>query len=286
MEESAPIETEVRREADVVRQVRESDSDLVPNHHGTMSANTTSHSSPNLLPCGQDSLEDIPEGDMMVGDTPNGDKVSSTFKQQAMLNSKGKDFWETFDNINSTPPPPAFLPRASSISDDISMDSPSNSTQSSIYTTTSSSQIFNTMAFSTPPTTSYESQQPLTSTAPSYNIPSAAEISRKVNNKRRRNNDDFDDDPANFKRRAVSPGSAMSVHNSPIMQSPMQRDVHPWGSRSAASANANASGNPNSNSTGELNGNVNGTPAKGGMKRVGMQGMADTNDGLMNMSID
>lgn len=95
----------------------------------------------------------------------------------------------------------------------------------------------------------------------------------------------------------MSPGSAMSVHNSPILQSPMQRDVHPWGSRPTPSASANA----NATNTGvgvgvgggsEVNGNVNvngtgnGTPAKGAVKRVGMQGMADTNDGLMKMSID
>lgn len=120
-----------------------------------------------------------------------------------------------------------------------------------------------------------------------YAIPSAAEISRKVNNKRRRNNDDFDDDPANFKRRAVSPGSAMSVHNSPVLQSPMQRDVHPWGSRPTASAGTSATANTGGGASDvNSNGNTNGTPAKGAPKRVGMQGMADTNDGLMKMSID
>jgi hypothetical protein len=92
--------------------------------------------------------------------------------------------------------------------------------------------------------------------------PTAAEITRKVNNKRRRD-DDFD--PTSFKRRAVSPG--MSVHNSPIMQSPMQRDVTPWGNR------------PPSN---EAKVGTNGGP----MKRVGFQGMVDTNDGLMKMSIE
>jgi len=59
----------------------------------------------------------------------------------------------------------------------------------------------------------------------------------------------------------------MSVHNSPIMQSPMQRD--PWGNPTR----------PASNGDGK---NGNGGP----MKRIGFQGMVDTNDGLMKMSIE
>ncbi len=66
----------------------------------------------------------------------------------------------------------------------------------------------------------------------------------------------------------MSPG--MSVHNSPVMQSPMQRDVTPWGSR------------PPSNGEGGKIGNVGGN----GAKRIGFQGMVDTNDGLMKMSIE
>jgi hypothetical protein len=68
-----------------------------------------------------------------------------------------------------------------------------------------------------------------------------------------------------FKRRAVSP--AVSVHNSPIMQSPMQRDS--WGAR------------PSGNGEGSKGGSNSGP-----IKRVGFQGMVDTNDGLMKMSIE
>jgi len=60
----------------------------------------------------------------------------------------------------------------------------------------------------------------------------------------------------------------MSVHNSPVMQSPMQRDVTPWGNRP-----------PSTGDPAKMGGN-------GGMKRVGFQGMVDTNDGLMKMSIE
>lgn len=242
-EESTPIETEVRREAEVVRLTRESDMDLEPRHHSI----STNHSSPNLGPT-QESLDGIPEDDMMA-DISTG--LSSSFKQHAMRNSKGKEFWETFkDESNRTPPPP-FLPRGSSsgISDqDISLDSPSLSTPPLFASQSGMSDQMSSPSRSATP-------QPGTG-------PTAAEITRKVNNKRRRD-DDFD--PTSFKRRAVSPG--MSVHNSPVMQSPMQRDVTPWGNR------------PPSNGENKVGSN-------GGPKRIGFQGMVDTNDGLMKMSIE
>ncbi|KAL3421635.1 hypothetical protein PVAG01_05791 [Phlyctema vagabunda] len=219
-EESAPVETEVRREAEVVRQTRESDMDLEPRHPST----STAHSSPNLGPTHD--LEGIPEDDLMSDTTP---AMSSSFKQHAMKNSKGKEFWDTFTDDRNRTPPPGFLPRgSSSVSDEISLDS-------------------------TPPSSLVLPEQQ------SQTGPTAAEITQKMNKKRRRD-DDFD--PSSFKRRAVSPG--MSVHNSPVMQSPMQRDVAPWGSRPP--------------STGEGKANP--------PKRVGYQGMVDTNDGLMKMSIE
>ncbi|PBP20950.1 hypothetical protein BUE80_DR008252, partial [Diplocarpon rosae] len=135
-EESAPVETEVRREAEVVRLTRESDMDLEP-RHPSISNTTTTHSSPSLGPTAQDSLEGIPEDDIM------------------------------------------------------------------------------------------------------------ADISQGL---------------------SISPG--MSVHNSPILQSPMQREHQPWGSRPSSKGEAGKLG------------------AVGGPKRVGFQGMVDTNDGLMKMSIE
>lgn len=168
--------------------------------------------------------------------------LSSSFKQHAIRHSKGKEFWDTFSDDSNRTPPPGFLHRGSTsgVSDDIS---PSMSTPPSAIT-------IPPPGGSSPPRVS--TPQP----------PTAAEITRKLNNKRRRD-DDFD--PTSFKRRAVSP--AMSVHNSPIMQSPMQRE--PWGGR------------PSGNSEGAKGGG-NGGP----MKRVGFQGMVDTNDGLMKMSIE
>jgi hypothetical protein len=188
-------------------------------------------------------LEGIPEDDIMT-DISSG--LSSSFKQHAMRNSKGKEFWETFtDEKNRTPPPP-FLPRASSsgMSEDISLDSPTPPIPGTLSTC---DPLMSSPSRSATP-------QPGTG-------PTAAEITQKVNKKRRRD-DDFD--PSSFKRRAVSPG--MSAHNSPVMQSPMQRDVTPWGTRPPSNGEAGKNGGP--------------------PKRVGFQGMVDTNDGLMKMSIE
>ncbi len=250
-EESAPIETEVRREAEVVRQTRESNMELEPTRHPSKSAVTTSQSSPTIMPTTQEALEGISEDDIMA-DVSQG--LSSSFKHQAIRNSKGKEFWDTFTDENSrTPPPASFLAHGSSSGiSDISLDSSSLSTPPSQLVPVGSNS-------------DYQGSSPSRSATPQPGVgPTAAEITRKVNNKRRRD-DDFD--PTSFKRRAVSPG--MSVHNSPVIQSPMQRDVAPWGSRPQSNGETNKVG-------------TNGGP----MKRIGFQGMVDTNDGLMRMSIE
>ena len=197
----------------------------------------------------QESLEGIPEDDIMADVSQS---LSSSFKQHALRNSKGKEFWDTFTDESSRTPP-YFLPRGSSsgISEDISLDSPSLSTPPSQSVPVSSSDQ--------PGSSPSRSATPQPGTGPT-----AAEIRSKVNNKRRRD-DDFD--PTSFKRRAVSPG--MSVHNSPVMQSPMQRDTTPWGNRPPSNGEASKMG-------------TNGGPTK----RVGFQGMEHTNDGLMKMSIE
>ncbi|KAI5467766.1 hypothetical protein BGZ63DRAFT_346328 [Mariannaea sp. PMI_226] len=266
MEEGAPAESEFRREAEVVKQVRESD--MAPEPRMPPSATgestqttTTAPSSPNLT-----QVESMEEGgdDDMMGDLSLG--LSSSFKQQVIKNSKGKTFWDTFSESSSiggartTPPPTAFLPRGSSsgVSEDVAMDSPSlggNSSQNN----------------GPPP-------------------PSAAEITRRINSKRRRD-DDFD--PISFKRRAVSPG--MSVHNSPIMQSPLQRDGQPWGSGSRPGSNggekapSSAPSEAGNSTPGNLSGGSSSAAASGrlnGKGRIGFQGMNDTHDGIMRMSIE
>ncbi|KAH0526555.1 hypothetical protein TsFJ059_009858 [Trichoderma semiorbis] len=253
-EEGAPAEAEFIREAEIVKQVRESDVDLEPRHQttgGDTNAMTTAHSSPNLVG-NQEPLEDIPADDSM-GEL--GASLSSSFKQHAMKNSKGKQFWDTFSESSGarTPPPAsAFLPRGSSsgMSEDTNMDSPSLSSAA------------------------FHNGQ----------LPSAAEITRRINNKRRRD-DDFD--PTSFKRRAVSP--SISAHNSPVVQSPMQRDVMPWGSRPGSTGgDRGSSGQSESGSLGGTPANppIGSTGQVSRKGRVGLQGMVDTNDGIMRMSIE
>lgn len=200
---------------------------------------------------------------------PTGLGLSASFKQQAMKNSKGNRFWDTFSDASSTtPPPPGFLPRGSSISlDDINMDSPSNSSGP-----TASHGGFMFPMTGTTSSSGNETPQTGASAPTGPPPPSAAEITRRINSKRRRD-DDFD--PVSFKRRAVSPG--MSVHNSPIMQSPLQHA--PWGSRPGSNGGDKAPSE--SGSQGEkarTNGHNKG--------RIGFQGMVDTNDGITKLSIE
>ncbi|OBT77546.1 hypothetical protein VF21_04572 [Pseudogymnoascus sp. 05NY08] len=254
-EEGAPVEAEVRREATVIRQVRENDMDLEPSRPRALS--TATLSSPSVRPSQGDGLEDALADDMISLANSN---AGGSFKQQVVRNSKGPEFWEGFEDRKYRTPPPQFPTResASTVSDDMSMDS----------------QAFGLGNFSMPSQapdgTDTQSQGPSASpTRATTPIPAAIDI-RRVNNKRRRD-DDFD--PMSFKRRAVSPG--MSVHNSPVIQSPMQRDGNPWGTRPPSNSGSDK-GAIESQSSGRHS----------GTKRVGLQGMTDTNDSLMNMSIE
>ena len=190
---------------------------------------------------------------------------SSTFTSHAMRNSGGLSFWNTFDERMRTPPP-ISIPRGSSsgVSDDVSMDTPQSSLQSS-----------------TPQQNSTKTQQPIGSqSCTPQTVTATIDLNRKCNKRMRE--DDFD--PNYVKRRAVSPG--MSLQNSPILpQSPLQRDgglwsLQPKSSRETPSVQVIgervSSGGSNSSASGST----------GPPKRIGFQGMNDTNDGLMNMSIE
>ena len=316
-EESTPVEAEVAREAEVIRQVRESDVDLDLRPPAIYSAATTALSSPNLNT--QETLDDVPE-DTMMGDSVVGALgLPNSFKQQAMRNSKGKIFWDAFSDAGSnssaprvTPPPPSFARGPSSVMsvDDMPLDSPSAASanhnpfaHAAGQTATSSSgpdtpQLIRAREGSQGSGSGGVTGFASTAGAP----PSAAEITRRINNKRRRD-DDFD--PMSFKRRAVSPG--MSVHNSPIMQSPLQRDVAPWGSRpgsvggdtigkppnggsSAPSENGSGGvGTPGNNGASNSGGSQANSAGPGRMNvkgRIGFQGMIDTHDGITKLSIE
>lgn len=274
IEESAPVESEVRREAEVIRQVRESD--IVPS--------STAMSSPSLQPIIQ-GLEGIPEDpSAMLGlDSLGSSEIGrlgrgAGFFAQIARSSGTKEFWDSMSD-KMTPPPVPLNMRNSSIGEDMIVDSPLVSQSSSAFSTffPHNYAISEPSRSSTPQPSIAPDQQSNNQTTPQP--PTAADGLRKSTKRRR----DDDLDITNWKRRAVSPG--LSVTNSPILsQSPSQR------------ANSTASVadlwdralQQHQSQTGQLGtarkererGNsvssvVSTTPAGGNHKRVGMQGMND-----------
>ena len=207
------------------------------------SMTTTANSSPSMV----DSLDDLAD-DVMAMDASVGPGFPGGFgkpQTDKITNGVGRPFWSRLTQPSTgslahgratTPPPPQLRSYStSSTHDDASMDSPIASgasaggggnlmfPQGGIFPMTTSSSGGDTPQPGQVTSSSggggggsQQMQQPA--------LPSAAEITRRINSKRRR---DDDLDPVSFKRRAVSPG--MSVHNSPVMQSPLQRDTLPWG---------------------------------------------------------
>ncbi|KAG9541952.1 hypothetical protein KCV01_g25509, partial [Aureobasidium melanogenum] len=181
LEESAPVDSEVRREAETMRQVH--NHDPVPDLEGPSPG--PSSSQPNVNP--NDPNDPQP-------DTTNNNPIS--FNLHAHRNSGGVEYWHKLENELHTPPPPSFPTRgSSSLSGDIAMDSPADSTLRSA----------SVISMNEPSAASETDTQNSTYTS--------QDALRRPFGKRRRD-DDFD--MQSFKRRAVSP--SMSVHgNSPIV---------------------------------------------------------------------
>lgn len=227
----------------------------------------TAHSSPCLLPAVQGldgPLEGVPEEGSENGISLDGSTTRGLFGASGSLNT-GRNpvnggLWVN-QRVAQTPPPPRFARAGSSaMSEDMSLDSPT---------------IGGTcMEFGG--NTGWTSRA---STPGPMNPPTAAEALKKSNKRRR--DDDFDE--ASVKRRAVSPG--VSVHNSPIIsQSPAQRDSSLWGTATKAGRDVTMSG-PSTSERSNSGGSMIMTPTLG-PKRIGLQGIVDTNDGLMKMSIE
>ncbi|KAL5118614.1 hypothetical protein ACEQ8H_003465 [Pleosporales sp. CAS-2024a] len=264
-EESAPVDSEVRREAEIIRQVREADE----------GPSITAQSSPSLLPSAPDldgplgGVPELPEEESEGNMSVDGSTTKALFGLFGSLhstsrNSVSSDFWNS--RATQTPPPPSF-PRAESsvVSEDMSMDSPT---------------ISSSHGFALPDPSNGSGWVSRASTPGPMYPPTAAEGLKKSNKRRR--DDDFDQ--TSIKRRAVSPG--LSVQNSPIIsQSPAQRgDGGIWGNNSRPGRETSVSGQSNgerSNSAASMSM----TPTLG-PKRVGLMGMENANDGLMKMSIE
>jgi hypothetical protein len=246
-----PVDSEVRREAEIIRQVREADDER---------PSGTAQSSPSLMPTvpGLDGpLEGVPEEESereMSLDAPISKGLFGMFGAlHTGRNSVSSDSWN--QRLAQTPPPPTF-PRAesSAMSEDMSLDSPSIGANNTGWTSRAST--------------------------PGHMYPPSAADGLKKSNKRRR---DDDLDEMSIKRRAVSPG--VSVHNSPVIShSPAQREGSIWGTSTKTGRESSISGQSHgerSNSGGSMSMTPNLGP-----KRIGLQGMENTSDGLMKMSIE
>ncbi|KAE8356965.1 hypothetical protein BDV28DRAFT_125996 [Aspergillus coremiiformis] len=250
MEESAPIDCEAKREAEVIRQVRESEPEIPQKSPSLDALSSSNPFQPTDLTRG---LDDVPvKNGVSVPDEPR-------FREEAHRNSAGAEFWNSFDERYRTPPPPLRQMGTSVSEDDFSMD------------ITPSTTLGSASEFAKP------GERPSSRcSTPLANQPSSiSEFKRK-----RRREDDFD--PNLLKRRAVSP--SMSVQSSPVMpNSPAVKEtgVSIWGPPksnigSLFSCQSTESGHRTPSTPGHT----------GHLKRVGLQGMNETNDGLMNMSIE
>lgn len=116
MEEGQPVDSDVKREAEVIRQVRDTEPETSP-QIGTP---------PSLRPT--EALEELPGEDS----TPvKSNRDASSFSKQASRNSGGVDFWNSFDDRYRTPPPSLRQAASSVADDDIQMDmTPSTTVES------------------------------------------------------------------------------------------------------------------------------------------------------------
>ena len=245
LEEAAPIDSEAKRESEVIHQVRESDPAPLTSTSPDLSSTNTS---------GQDALDSPPE-DSLLGDDKSRMVESprmNIFSREVEKHSAGLGFWNDFDDRYRTPPPPMIPRKSSSGMSDENIETPPSSVGGGADNTVLKNVEASRSRSSTP-----------------MPAPTAGDVARKVNNKRRRD-DDFD--PAAFKRRAVSPG--LSVQSSPVLpQSPILTSDRSWGHPP-----------PKTNGHGNVDRSNSGSST--GTKRVGLQGMVETNDSLMNMSIE
>ncbi|OKL60857.1 hypothetical protein UA08_03300 [Talaromyces atroroseus] len=223
MEESTPLDSEAKREAEVIRQVRESDSTVETQTPG--------------FPL--EKLEEL-TSTTSVSETSTRSAPETNFSNQASLNSGGAKFWDTFDGRYRTPPPAGRLSTQSSIvGEDMTMETPQSAVGRDVDWRSPAPQAVNQVL--------------------------ASELSRK-----RRRDDGFDAE--SFKRRAVSPG--MSVQSSPVL------------SQASAVKDSSAWVIPPKTAAALLSEQTSSVATPTGLKRIGLQGMNETNDGLMNMSID
>lgn len=271
MEESDPLHSEARREAEVIKQVNESDAYNSKSDHVLSASMVAEPLQASIETAGTTELSESTTNESQSSDFASNEPFSSHAKR----NSGGLGFWNNFEhtppnNIDRyRTPPPTLSHMDSTVSDD-AMASSNTPVHEHNHASSLIRQLHNSRSRSrsTTPLASAAVSQGVSNTQ--NNPPTAGDVARKVNNKRRRD-DDFD--PASFKRRAVSPGMMNSAQSSPIVpQSPTLNNDKAWG-------------RPPSKTHGERS-NSGGSISNSGPKRVGLQGMTEASDGFMSMSID
>ncbi|KAK5701949.1 hypothetical protein LTR97_004767 [Elasticomyces elasticus] len=296
MEEAAPVDSEIRRESETIRQVRERDNSIPGLDLEAQPGTTTAASSPMMLPAVPESAQEDFGRDLDSELSNNNKGLGVNFAAHVSRHTGGTEYWDRVAPSMRTPPPPSFPRHSSSAMSDINMDSPAPA----------NGPLFggNDAFWRRPRARSSASDaSDAFPTAPSTNGVNGAASSgmnddvvlRKF--KRRREDDT---DIATIKRRAVSPG--LSAQNSPVLtQSPVLRSTGGdggWGQPPdrkkdgcfLPSSQEPGSSQPLNATRSNSGGALAGLPAGGILpmpgKKLGLQGMVDTNDGLMKMSIE
>ena len=264
-EESAPVDSDAKREAEVIRQVQATYTNFngapvapIPQSPGLYAGALTSQNETS-------ELSDVDALGMKLDSTANPNPITDERRR-----SVGRDFQPNLYNRQQTPEaPPLFWRGRSStgLSEDMGIDSPAGSTPQSSVASLADVQPLEPRA---------EIVTAQVSQLQTPTLPSATDLLRKV---KRRRDEEFD--PASIKRRAVSPG--LSTQSSPLpTQSSASTPVVTSGPlKSATRENSTFSATSEDMST-SSNSYGPPTPA-GGTKRMGLQGMTDTSDGLMKM---
>ncbi|KAA8650796.1 hypothetical protein EYZ11_011461 [Aspergillus tanneri] len=252
LEETAPIDSEAKREAEVIRQVRESEPDIPqksPSLDGFSFGNPFQPAEP---------LKIVGDLSAKLGASAPDEP---SFSEEAHRHSGGPEFWNSFDERYRTPPPTLRRPGTSVSEDDLAMD-------------ITPAAVKSTGAEFVKPG---ERPSSRSSTPYASHSGSITEFKRK-----RQREDDFD--PSLFKRRAVSP--SLSVQSSPVMpNSPVVKETGSsiWGPAPKSNLGSLFPDRPGTETPSRGASN---TVHTGTLKRVGLQGMTEANDGFMNMSIE
>lgn len=222
MEETAPIDSEAKREADVIRQVRESEP-TVP--HKTVTQGAFPSLTPSEHEGATSDADDTAEKVAEVG------PANAAVSQPANRTLRESEFWSSLDERYRTPPPTSRQTAASSMSED---DSTMDVTPSVLGVT------------------SGEFAKPLDRPSSRSSTPFAAPHVPTLGDFRRKRRREDDLDPNLFKRRAVSPST--SIQSSPVMpSSPVVREAgsNGWGGppKSAYGGNPEANRNGQHNTT-------------------------------------